>query len=140
MYDRIMQFRDEYSFLSNMYHTEVRVLNIPYNNAEAAFQASKITDLSARRQFSSLTGKQAKALGKTVELRADWNICRLEVMELVLRSKFRNPDLAMKLVATGDKELVEGNYWGDKYWGYCLKTNEGSNVLGRMLMLIRSEL
>ena len=48
-----------------------------------------------------------------------------------------NPHLKEKLLATGDRELVEGNWHGDKYWGVCLRTGEGNNHLGRMLMELR---
>jgi predicted NAD-dependent protein-ADP-ribosyltransferase YbiA (DUF1768 family) len=42
------------------------------------------------------------------------------------------------LLLTGDCELVEGNTWGDKFWGVC--DGEGENHLGKLLMKIRAEL
>ena len=44
------------------------------------------------------------------------------------------------LIDTGDQELIEGNWWGDRFWGVDLKTNQGQNHLGMLLMKIRSEL
>ena len=41
-------------------------------------------------------------------------------------------------MATGDRVLVEGNDWGDTYWGMC--NGEGKNYLGKMLMSIREEI
>lgn len=39
-------------------------------------------------------------------------------MEELVRAKFtQNPDLADKLLATGDAHLEEGNTWGDRIWG-----------------------
>lgn len=29
----------------------------------------------------------------------------------------QNSDLRAKLLATNDEYLIEGNTWGDKYWG-----------------------
>lgn len=55
-----------------------------------------------------------------------------------MRVKFRNPELRDKLVATGDAEIVEGNWWGDKFWGVC--RGVGENHLGKILMRIRTEL
>jgi len=56
-----------------------------------------------------------------------------------VRAKFeQNPDLAAKLIATGDEELVEGNTWGDTYWGVC--RGVGQNKLGKILMNVRQEL
>lgn len=42
-----------------------------------------------------------------------------------------------KLIKTGDAELIEGNWWGDKYWGMC--NGEGMNKLGKILMQVRKE-
>ena len=57
----------------------------------------------------------------------------------VVRAKFdQHPDLAQKLLATGDEELVEGNDWGDIYWG--VYKGRGNNMLGKILMRVRAEL
>ncbi len=54
-------------------------------------------------------------------------------------SKFtRHFDLREKLLATGDRKLVEGNTWGDTFWGVC--RGNGKNHLGKILMKIRAEL
>jgi predicted NAD-dependent protein-ADP-ribosyltransferase YbiA (DUF1768 family) len=64
---------------------------------------------------------------------------KLPVMEHLLRQKFfTGSELAAKLVQTGDAILMEGNNWGDSFWGVC--AGVGSNHLGRLLMLIRKEL
>ena len=64
---------------------------------------------------------------------------KYDVMYQVCKAKFlQNPDLARKLVETGDAELVEGNTWGDKVWGVC--DGVGENNLGKTLMRIRDEL
>lgn len=45
--------------------------------------------------------------------------------------------LSEMLEATGDAELIEGNHWGDTFWGVC--NGVGQNNLGKLLMAIRSE-
>ena len=56
-----------------------------------------------------------------------------------LVAKFtQNPDLAKKLLATGDALLIEGNTWNDRYWGVC--RGKGENRLGILLMLVREDL
>jgi predicted NAD-dependent protein-ADP-ribosyltransferase YbiA (DUF1768 family) len=55
----------------------------------------------------------------------------------LLRQKFQNPELREKLLCTGKLELIEGNYWGDTYWGVC--RGVGENRLGKLLMLVREE-
>jgi len=58
-------------------------------------------------------------------------------MEDIVRSKFvNNPLLYVKLDETNPHELVEGNWWGDKYWGVC--KGVGENKLGKILMKVRS--
>ena len=59
-------------------------------------------------------------------------------MRDVLRAKFSDPELRGRLLATGEKHLVEGNHWGDRVWGQC-PVGIGENWLGRLLMDIRAE-
>ena len=57
----------------------------------------------------------------------------------LVRAKFKqNPGLAEKLLNTGERELVEGNQWGDTFWGVC--SGKGENVLGKILMQVRLEI
>ena len=60
-------------------------------------------------------------------------------MYQIVKCKFeQNEDLKIKLLNTGNSELIEGNTWGDKIWG---KVNGvGQNNLGKILMRIRKEL
>lgn len=50
--------------------------------------------------------------------------------------KFAEPGLQAKLLETGNEELVEGNYWGDTFWGVC--RGRGENHLGKLLMKVRT--
>jgi ribA/ribD-fused uncharacterized protein len=107
---------------------------------EHLYQALKTLDLSERITILSVgTPAAAKQLGKKVTLRPDWEERKLEFMETLVREKFlQNPKLAQLLDETGDAELVEGNWWGDRFWGVC--RGEGENHLGRILMRVRTEL
>jgi predicted NAD-dependent protein-ADP-ribosyltransferase YbiA (DUF1768 family) len=61
------------------------------------------------------------------------------MMRKLLRQKFMKNDLYRDaLRETGDQQLIEGNYWGDTFWGVC--DGVGTNHLGRLLMEIRAEL
>ena len=42
------------------------------------------------------------------------------------------------LLATGKATLVEGNSWGDTFWGVC--RGKGKNMLGKILMRVRKRL
>ena len=136
----VTRFRDAYDFLSNFYPATVRLDGMEYLNAEAAFQAHKCIRLEDRQPFTGLSANAAKRLGRRVDLRADWEQVKLEVMRRVVRAKFaQHPDLARRLLATGDAELREGNSWHDVYWGVDMRTGRGANHLGRILMDLRRE-
>lgn len=129
-------FREDYWFLSNFYPTNIVFEGFTFTCAEAAFQACKCPESAWR--FEGIDGRDAKSLGRRVQMRKDWNDIRLSVMEAVLRVKFSDPELAARLKATGNTKLVEHNTWNDKFWGVC--NGEGQNNLGRLLMKIRAEL
>ena len=137
----IQRFRDEYGFLSNFYESSVKWEGLTYPNAEAAFQAAKVLTEEERLPFTVLQPGKAKRMGRRVPLRQDWERVKFAIMESIVRAKFtQNADLAAKLLATGDTELVEGNTWGDTCWGVDLRTGKGENHLGKALMKVRSEL
>ena len=131
----IKSFRGKHAFLSNMFEAPV----MGYKSAEAAFQASKASNEADRAKFKNLSGKEARALGRKIKLRSDWNNVRVDVMRDIIRAKFReNPELAKQLLATGNANLVEGNTWGDTFWGEV--NGLGQNQLGKILMEVREEL
>jgi predicted NAD-dependent protein-ADP-ribosyltransferase YbiA (DUF1768 family)/hypoxanthine phosphoribosyltransferase len=82
---------------------------------------------------SKIAANQLRILGY---VRNDWDYVKSEIMSQLLIQKFANPSLFQKLSETNGKYLIEGNDWGDTYWGVCDK--RGRNSLGRMLMEIRS--
>lgn len=136
----IDRFNGQYDFLSNFYPCKVTVDDLTFNSVEAAFQALKSTDVDVRRQFVDLSPSEAKRLGRRIDLRDDWDDVKVDVMEALLRQKFsdKNPELKEKLLSTGDDDLVEGNWWNDRFWGVC--RGVGENNLGKLLMKIREEL
>ena len=62
---------------------------------------------------------QAKHAGQRLVLRPDWEQIKQAVMLNLQRQKYSYPELRTLLLATGDSELIEGNTWGDTYWGVC---------------------
>ena len=139
--NRIDQFRDEYEFLSNFHEAPVTWEGLTYPNSEAAFQAAKVLTQEERLPFTVMQPGKAKRMGRKVPLRADWEQVKYGIMDAIVLAKFKqNAELAAKLLATGDAELVEGNTWGDTCWGVDLRTGKGENHLGRILMKVRSTL
>ena len=78
-------------------------------------------------------------LYKHLEMRKDWNEARIEVMKKAVSVKFQdNSKLKKVLLETGNRELVE-NSPRDSYWGIG-KNGDGENMLGKILMEVRSKL
>lgn len=134
----IKGFRDQFSFLSNFYPAPVQLAGVIYPTVEHAYQAAKTLNPQQRQQFTSGTPGEAKRLGQHISLRPDWDKAKLNIMKDLLQQKFKHPDLADKLKATGSAYLEETNTWRDTYWGVC--NNQGSNHLGKLLMAIRETL
>ena len=138
----ILCFQGDCFFLSNFCNCgEFWWEFYPYRNAEAAFQSAKCQNDEDRNAFCHLDPEEAKRRGRKVELRHDWEQIKDDIMAAVVHEKFfQSESLARKLMATGDAELIEGNTWGDAYWGVDLHTMTGQNRLGKILMGVRDEL
>ncbi len=134
-------FDGEFSFLSNFYEAPVTYGGLTYPTGESAYQAQKTLSEEEREKFTTVPPGKAKRLGNKVTLRQDWDEVKLGLMEEIVRAKFsQHPDLAERLLATQDREIVEGTVWHDIYWGIDLTTGQGENHLGKILMQIRGEL
>lgn len=130
------------TFLSNFWPAVVTYDGETYASVEHAYQAAKTLDLELRRAVREApTGAAAKKKGQAIpssKLRPDWPELKLQIMEDLLRQKFAHADLRAQLLATAPKRLVEGNTWGDTFWGSV--SGVGENHLGRLLMEIRRDL
>ncbi len=134
----IDSFQGKYRFLSNFYACPIPYEGLVYPTSEHAYQAAKTTDLFERKCIqAAATPGQAKKLGRSITLRPDWDIIKLDVMREILNIKFGTLPFKASLLSTDNEELVEGNTWNDTYWGKC--NGVGDNHLGRLLMEIRDE-
>lgn len=142
----IFVFRDDFMFLSNFDLVDVEHEGIIYPSVEHAYQASKTLDIEKRKLVASNNSPFfAKNFGKNLDdLREDWDSVKLSIMLSLLRKKFVKGSIyAEMLLATEPMKLVEGNWWHDVWWGYCIcKKCEGKsqNYLGKLLMKVRKEL
>ena len=147
-----MYFRGKYGFLSNFHEVAIP---FEYNGhsftmptSENAFQAMKVhaslaseeENLNWLKRVSKADAAGSKALGRQLEIDLDlWHSISQDKMEEVLLVKFApGSELAQKLVATGDEELVEDNDHKDTLWGRY--NGEGMNLLGKILMQVRDTL
>lgn len=131
----------QYRWLSNFFAISIDYEGHRYGSVEHAYQAAKTLDPKHKAMIrSAKTAAQSKVFGRQAPKRPDWDDVKLQIMETLLRAKFdrdMHPDMRKRLKETGDAELIEGNWWGDTYWGVC--KGVGENHLGKLLMKIRSE-
>jgi ribA/ribD-fused uncharacterized protein len=71
--------------------------------------------------------------------RPDWDEVKVGIMREILRAKAeQHLYVRRKLLATGNRELVE-NSWRDDFWGWG-ENKDGQNMLGKLWMELRDEL
>ena len=135
----IKGFKDEYSWLSNFWPADVEYEGKKFPSVEHAYVYAKMlfkNDIEYRK-IVEMTAREVKAYGREVELIADWDKQKVVIMTMLVHSKFDNsPELAEKLLATGNCYIEETNYWKDRFWGVC--DGEGENRLGFILMCTRN--
>jgi ribA/ribD-fused uncharacterized protein len=136
----IYGFFNNYRFLSNFHLCSIPYEGLMYPSTEHAFQAAKTLDPKEREFIlEASTPGRAKRAGRLITLRPDWEEVKLGIMYEVNMTKYDSyPELKEMLLATGDEKLVEGNTWGDTFWGQV--DGVGKNYLGNILMQIRKEL
>jgi len=141
--DAITEWKGQYGFLSNYCSCKVEYDGGVYPTVEHAYQAAKSLDPLYRDKIKALKNPQwAKNAGSRVQVREDWFDMSMDTMQSLLRQKFAQPKFREKLIASGDRMLVEGNHWDDTFWGMCQVAKglwEGENRLGNLIMQIRDE-
>ena len=138
----INQFRKEYNWLSNFASVDIEFMGRVYPSVENAYMSAKSPEKVWKLFCSNpkTTAAMCKKRSKEIQIRAGWDDMKLQVMEYLLKLKFNQEPYRTLLKETKDEYIQEGNYWNDKFWGFCLKTNEGENHLGKLIMEIRKTL
>lgn len=147
--------KDEYGFMSNFYRSAITIGGKEYMTTEHFYQAMKFPEDSyvstgdciqtqvrehIRTQHNpKLAANEGRR--KDLPMRKDWDLVKDNAMWTALVAKFtQHPDLAKKLLDTGDAHLVEDTTTtNDCYWG-CGTVGRGLNMLGLQLMAIRGKL
>ena len=122
-----------------------------YNSVAHAFEAAKSSDETERRRIRKApTYKDMLQFAKLVKEPSNWNVLKLQVMERLLRDKFRrDSELRERLVQTGTRQLINllpsdirygggnnGNAHNERlFWGVIDGESAGSgqNNLGKLL-------
>lgn len=132
----------EYGCFSNFAAFPILLDGKLWPTSEHYFQAQKFEDVNdqeAIREEKSPMIAARMGRDRKKNLRRDWESVKVSVMTEAVRAKFtQHEELRDILLGTGDAKLVEhtenDNYWGDGGDG------SGKNMLGQILMRIRTEL
>lgn len=138
----IKEFQNEYRWLSNFSPCKIILDDVEYPSVEHAYMSAKSNDEEWKKYCSDVnnTAGQVKKQSRRVKLVDNWDLIKIDVMKQCLIQKFNQEPYKTKLIETGDLHIQEGNRWNDKFWGVCLKTNQGQNHLGKLIMEIRNNL
>lgn len=146
----ISSFSGKYRFLSNFYEIPNGYIvyeGVAQPTVEHAYQAAKTHDRDVKLAVAQIKSPgTVKRLGQQFILRPDWEDVKIFVMYELLCLKFDTygPPInsatieTQQLLDTHPHDLMEGNNWGDEFWG--VTQNGGQNWLGRLLQLRRDEL
>lgn len=141
----INSFSGKYRWLSNFAFLDkpIQHKGVAYPTVEHFYQAMKFTNQDIRIDIANHDIRGLKWFVRKHEhdIRPDFHDIKLGVMEIALRWKFCcNQHYRTMLINTKDAMLIEGNNWGDVFWGVDSKTGEGFNHLGKLLMKIRDNI
>lgn len=113
-----------------------------YPTSEHAYHCQKFTKTNIDIWKKIKNAKSAHEAFKIAEenkgyRRKDWDDVKVGIMRQILWDKVGQHEyVSRKLIATGDRELVEDS-WRDDFWGWG-PNKDGKNMLGKLWMEIRS--
>jgi ribA/ribD-fused uncharacterized protein len=141
--ERVLFYEQDFYVLSNFSAFTLVWLDRRFDTSEAAYHYMKFPDCPnlqerIREAASAHEAFKVAEMNKAYR-RPDWDDVKVGIMRDILRAKADQHEyVKRKLLATGDRELVEDS-WRDDFWGWG-EDRDGANVLGKLWMEIRAEL
>lgn len=142
--ERVCFYEQDFYVLSNFSSFSVQWRGHRYPTSEHVYHVEKFRnyrgDIADMIAFAPSAHEAFKIAERhKADRRPDWDEIKVEVMREILRAKaMQHEYVRRKLLATGDRELVE-NSWRDDFWGWGPNRN-GQNMLGKLWMEVRAEL
>ena len=149
--------RPDFGFLSHFYPSPILLDGERWPTVEHYYQFHKSLDPRYRqairdaatpgeaKQLAAYPDPRRKAAAKSWFLangllpREDWMAVKRDIMRRADRAKYdQHPDLAERLLATDEAEIVEDSPYDD-FWGVG-RDATGENWAGRILMEVRAAL
>lgn len=144
---QVFFYEQDFYVLSNFSAFALQWRGFRFDTSEAAYHYEKFVDGGVRAEAVArniLNAPSAHVAFKMAERhkdlrRPDWDSVKVGFMREILRAKAEQHEyVRRKLLATGDRELIEDS-WRDDFWGWGANKN-GQNQLGRLWMEVRDEL
>lgn len=138
---QIFFYEQDFYVLSNFSAFKITWRGRDFDTSEAAYHYEKFID-HPEIQEKILHARSAHEAFKIAEInkqyvRFDWNEVKCSIMADILLAKVNQHEyVRRKLLATGDRELIEDS-WRDDYWGWG-PNKDGQNMLGKLWMQIRT--
>ncbi len=148
--ERVCFYEQDFYVLSNFSSFNLRWKGHTFPTSEHAYHWEKFAGYGdatnaagdiATQVLNAPSAHEAFKLAEACKARRKptWDAIKVDVMREILRAKVRQHEyVRRKLLATGDRELVE-NSWRDDFWGWG-PSQDGQNMLGKLWMEIRAEL
>ena len=144
--DRVCFYEQDFYVLSNFSAFNLRWKGHVFPTLEHAYHWEKFPEVNQGQHLKRFianapSAHEAFKLAQEAKecQRRDWNEIKVDVMRDLLRAKASQHEyVRRKLLATGNRELVE-NSWRDDFWGWG-PNRDGKNMLGRLWMEVRAEI
>jgi len=140
---QVFFYEQDFYVLSNFSSFEIVWRGLRFATSEHAYHWEKFESVNADaaltiRRAASAHDAFKRAGEKKWLRRDDWDDVKIDIMREILRAKADQHEyVTRKLLATGERELIE-NSWRDDFWGWG-PNKDGQNMLGKLWMEIRSE-
>lgn len=140
--DKALFWGGGWNCFSNFSSYQVMYKGKLWPTSEHAYQAAKFSDEKLQEKIRNAKSAYDAFIlgGENKELRAkNWNEVKVSIMEEIVREKLKqNPHILMKLLETGDMEIIEASPV-DAFWGWG-PNKDGENALGKIWMKLREEI
>jgi predicted NAD-dependent protein-ADP-ribosyltransferase YbiA (DUF1768 family) len=136
--EKITNFSGDYAFLTMDYPCEIKCGDIVFKNAGTYLYALKTDDVGSMRKYARLSMNKARQKAANIINDNFTEDFEMYVMRACMDKFTQNPDLAKKLKATGDAELINVVQYNDPKLGVYM--GHGENILGKVLTKIRSSI
>ena len=142
---QVFFYEQDFYVLSNFSAFSLIWSGMRFDTSEAAYHWEKFrkTDRDGIGELIRLAPSAHEAFKIAEEnkvlRRHDWENVKVDIMYEILHAKVEQHEyVRRKLLATGDRELIEDS-WRDCYWGWG-PSQTGQNMLGKLWMKVRESI